>query len=221
MSGKTRVKPARARAHETRRKAARRNQRIRALGTAAVVVLVAVIATALVFARGSPQPSRASGAVARSTAPRVSVDAGAIRIGKPFPAFSVTDVDGRVVTKDSLSGKPTIIWFTTSYCLPCQEGAKLVSRLDDQLGGNAFNVLVMFVDTTEGPAALRGWREKFARPDWIVALDQNDTFARAVSLRALDTKFLLNGRGVLEDVNDVQADPAYLSLLQQAVQGTG
>jgi thiol-disulfide isomerase/thioredoxin len=151
----------------------------------------------------------------------VSVDPGAIEVGKPFPDFTVADTGGHALTtKGSLSGKPTIIWFTTSYCVPCQPGAQQVAKLDDQLGGDAFNVLVVFVDPIETPPVLRNWREQFGNPDWIVALDQNNTFARAVDLRALDTKFLLDAQGELEDVNYVQVDSAYLTLLEQAIQGT-
>jgi thiol-disulfide isomerase/thioredoxin len=215
MSAKTRVKPARERARDKRRVAALRKKRFLVLGTASIVVLFAALAVSLIFGRGSSQPSEGSEAGSRSAGPHVIIDRGAIKVGKPFPEFSVTDVDGRLVTKDSLGGKPTIIWFTTSYCIPCQVGARAVARLDDQLGG-AFNVLVMFVDPSEGRAALTSWRERFGRPDWIVALDRNDTFARAVHLRALDTKFLLDAQGDLQDVNLYPVDPAYLALLQQA-----
>lgn len=218
MSAKTRGKPARQRARQARRRALRRRGRTYAIGAASVAVLFAALAVFLISKGGSSQPG-AGAKAGGSYEPQVSIGPGTIQQGKPFPAFSVASVDSGVVTKDSLGGKPTIIWFTTSYCLPCQLGAREVAKLADQLGGNAFNVLVMFVDPSERASALTNWREQFARPDWIVALDQNDTFARAVSLRVLDTKFLLNARGVLEDVNYVQADSAYVALLQKVIRG--
>ncbi|MGQ0668680.1 MAG: TlpA family protein disulfide reductase [Actinomycetota bacterium] len=217
MSAKTRIKPARERAREARRRAARGKQRRYTLGSALIVVLFAALAASFLLGRGSSQSNDGSRPSSGSSGPQVTVDPGAIRAGRPFPGFSVTDVDGRVVTMDSLSGKPTIIWFTTSYCIPCQIGAQEVARLDDQLGGDAFNVLVMFVDTAESPAALLGWREDFANPDWIVALDSGNTFAEAVQLRVLDTKLLLSDRGVLEDVDVNVADASYLALVRQAV----
>jgi thiol-disulfide isomerase/thioredoxin len=216
MSAKTRVRPARERARDERRVAALRKKRLLVLGTASIGVLFAALAVSLIFGRGGSQPGEGSEAGSRSAGPRVIIDRGAIEVGKPFPAFSFTDIDGRLVTKDSLSGKPTFIWFTTSYCIPCQQGAASVARLDDRLGGDAFNVVVVFVDPSEGRAALTSWRERFGRSDWLVALDPNDTFARAVHLRALDTKFLLDAQGDLQDVNLYPVDPAYLALLQQA-----
>lgn len=53
--------------------------------------------------------------------------------GNIFPAFSVIDIDGASITNETLKGKPAIIWFTTSWCVPCQIGARDVSRLDNEL----------------------------------------------------------------------------------------
>lgn len=221
MSAKTRAKPARERARQARRRLVRKRGRTHALGTALVVALFAALAAPLIFSRGSSRSEDAPAGRLQPVGAAVSIDPGAIKIGKPFPGFSVADAGGRVLTtKGSLSGKPTIIWFTTSYCVPCQVGAAPVARLDDQLGGKAFNVLMVFVDPSEQPSALESWREQFGNPDWIVTLDRGNTFARAVELRALDTKMLLDPSGVLEDVNLYPVDTAYLTLLEQAIQGT-
>jgi thiol-disulfide isomerase/thioredoxin len=183
-------------------------------GSAAVAAFVGVVFAALLLLReGGPD----AGAGAARAAVRIGP--GAVRVGEPFPAFAVTDVDGRVVTSDSLRGAPAILWFTTSYCVPCQVGAREVAALDDRLGGDAFRVVVLFVDPAEGPAALTGWRERFGRPDWTVALDRDGAFARAVDLRALDTKLLLDARGVLRDVDVYPVDAAYLDLLRRTVRG--
>lgn len=217
MGAKTHVKPALERAREARRRTARGKHRRYTVGSALIVALFAALAASVLLGKGSSQPNERSQGGNGSTEPHVTIESGAVRVGRPFPGFSVTDVDGRVVTRDSLGETPMIIWFTTSYCIPCQIGAQQVARLDDQLGGDAFNVLVMFVDTTESPAALLGWREDFANPDWIVALDSGNTFAKAVQLRVLDTKLLLSDRGLLENVDVNVADATYLALVRQAV----
>lgn len=152
-----------------------------------------------------------------STEPLASVAEAAVKVGGLFPDFRVTDVDGRIVTRDSLGGKPSIIWFTTSYCVPCQIGARVVAGLDDELGGNAFNVLVLFVDPGESSADLVSWRDQFANPDWIVAFDPNLTLAKEVQLRFLDTKILLDENGIITNIDVNIADQGYLALLRQAV----
>jgi hypothetical protein len=126
-------------------------------------------------------------------------------------------VSGEKLTNQSLEGRPAIVWFTTSYCVPCQVGATLVADLDDDLGGDAFDVLVVFVDPREPTSVLKSWRREFANNDWLVALDSDQELTNAVALRFLDTKFLLDQDGAVEDIDVEQADRDYLDLLRQEV----
>lgn len=155
----------------------------------------------------------------RSPEKLASVEQAALRPGAVFPAFSVTEVDARQITPASLRNRPSIVWFTTTYCVPCQIGAKRVAELDDDLGGKAFDVLVVFVDTSESPSELQRWRQQFARPDWMVAPDTD--LARKVELRFLDTKYLLDRQGVIRNVDVNIADEKYLALIRQAVGQAG
>jgi len=141
--------------------------------------------------------------------------------GTPFPQFSLIDVDGIAATPASLSGKPSIVWFTTSWCVPCQIGAKVVAELDAELGGDAFNVVVIFVDPRENDDDLRRWKAKFAAADWQVAFDdQSDPLATKIGLKYLDSKYLLDANGILLDQDFRIADDAYLEIIRRAVEGS-
>lgn len=157
--------------------------------------------------------------VNRSPEPLASVDQPAVEVGEPLPAFEVTDAEGRLVTTESLQGRPSIVWFTTTYCVPCQVGAVRVAKLDDELGGEAFDVLVLFVDPQEQPPDLLSWRAEFAREDWRVALDT--ALAQEVEMRFLDTKILLDATGVIQNIDVNIADERYLSLIRREVQEAG
>jgi len=141
-----------------------------------------------------------------------------VEAGNLFPDFRVTEAGGRIVTRDSLRGKPAIVWFTTTYCVPCQIGAQRVAALDDELGGGAFNVLVLFVDPREPVSDLVSWRSRFANEDWLVALDADLALTQQMELRFLDTKFLLDPEGAIEDVDVNIADNEYLSRIKEAVE---
>jgi len=141
-----------------------------------------------------------------------------LNVGVSFPDFSVTDVDSKLVTKDSLKRKPAIIWFTTSWCVPCQIGAKEVSRLDNEMGGKAFEVLVIFVDPSENDNDLRNWRKNFANEDWLVAFDNDPTkLATKVSLKFLDSKFLLDKNGSIKNIDLQTANDSYLDIIRKII----
>lgn len=141
-----------------------------------------------------------------------------LSVGAPFPDFNVKDIDSKAITRDSLKGKPAIIWFTTSWCVPCQIGAKEVSRLDNELGGKVFEVLVVFVDPKENNNDLRNWRKNFANDDWMVAFDNDLTnLAKRVNLKFLDSKFLLDKDGIIKNIDFQIADENYLNVIKQIV----
>jgi thiol-disulfide isomerase/thioredoxin len=141
--------------------------------------------------------------------------------GQPFPRFYLTDIDGLEASSDSIAGKPSLIWFTTSWCVPCQIGAKRVAKLDAELGGNAFDIVVVFVDRDEDDEDLRKWKEKFAAPDWQVAFDdQSDLLSARIGLKYLDSKYLLNRNGVLLNQDFQIANDKYLALIRRLVEET-
>ena len=187
-----------------------------------IIVTVVIMGIIGLFATGNikiGQPS--TGSVPQNNNSSVSQETqspAALAVGNAFPDFSLTEVDGKTISRDSLKGKPEIIWFTTSWCTPCQIGAQDVSKLDNELGGEAFNVLVVFVDPKEKDSDLILWRKRFANPDWMVAFDNELTkLATKVNLKFLDSKFLLDKNGVIQNIDFKIADENYLNIIKQVV----
>ena len=142
-----------------------------------------------------------------------------LAVGGIFPEFNLVDIDGDTFTRRSFSDKPSIIWFTTSWCVPCQIGAKEVSKLDDEFGGNAFDVFVVFVDPRENESNLRKWKQDFANEDWIIAFDsQADALAQKINLKFLDTKYLLDSNGVIQNIDLQIANEKYLNVIRGVVE---
>jgi cytochrome oxidase Cu insertion factor (SCO1/SenC/PrrC family) len=141
--------------------------------------------------------------------------------GKVFPSFNLTDVDGASVSLSTLAGKPAIVWFTTGWCVPCQIGAKEVAKLDAELGGDAFDVIVVFVDPREDAQDLRDWKQNFAAPDWQVAFDDaSRPLSTKIGLQFLDSKYLLDANGVLLNQDFRIADDTYLATIRRIVEGS-
>ena len=94
-----------------------------------------------------------------------------LNVGQIAPDFSLQDPANGVISKNTFQGKPLFIFFTATYCVPCQIGAQNLARYDDETGGNKFNVLIVFVDESETNSQFLAWKNSFGRSDWYVAVD--------------------------------------------------
>lgn len=143
-----------------------------------------------------------------------------VLIGATSPDFQLTDISGKNFRKSDLLGKPVILWFTASYCIPCQIGAKEVKRLDDDMGvgGNTFDVVMIFIDPRETVDDLRWWKENFGNPDWYIAFG-NEQIIADYKIRYLDTQYLLDKSGVIKNVaNSNVGYERYKNLIQPLLQ---
>lgn len=139
-------------------------------------------------------------------------------VGSIAPDFYLTDIDGRPTSNDILKDKPAILWFTASYCVPCQIGAKEVKKLDEDLGDSKFNVVMVFIDPREKEQDLRSWKENFASTDWVIAFG-NEKIINDYQIHYLDTQYLLDGNGVIRNVANSNVGYAgYKTKLQPLLQ---
>jgi hypothetical protein len=183
-----------------------RRSRVRVAVAMSCAVAVALAVVAIVFSIGS----RGGGAQASTGASDV-IDAS---VGKTFPNFPMTGLDGKQITKESLSGKKSIVWFTDPTCVPDQLGAVKMRQLEESVGGEPLNVVAVFADTRQLPSTLTSWRDTYGRPDWRVALDAHNTLANNVPL---STRFLLDDHGKILNVTSIPVDENYLDLLREKV----
>lgn len=139
-------------------------------------------------------------------------------IGDISPEFQLTDIGGKNFSKSDFREKPVIVWFTASYCVPCQIGAKEVKRLDNDMGGNAFDVAMIFIDPRETVADLRRWKENFGNADWYIAFG-NEQIIADYKIRYLDTQYLLDKNGIIKNIaNSNVGYERYKDLIQPLLQ---
>jgi cytochrome c biogenesis protein CcmG/thiol:disulfide interchange protein DsbE len=76
---------------------------------------------------------------------------GPVQVGKPAPAFTLKDVDGRQVSLAQLKGKPVLINFWATWCTPCRDELPLIR--DAYLGHRDEGLTVVAIDFGDESAA--------------------------------------------------------------------
>lgn len=191
---------------------ARARRRRTVIAAVAAVVLVAV--AALAVQRSTP------GADTLGVASGTTQGAGdgPASVGEPFTDFRLVTADGAQVTPAKLAGNDTVLWFTTTYCVPCQVGAVKYRALARELGDQAPTMLFVFLDPQEPATALKEFRSKYGLPEWVMALD-TDQLAQRAGVQVLDTKIFVDEAGVVRDIDTAPVDDAYLADVRRLATG--
>ncbi len=155
------------------------------IGIGFLVFIVAIAAVSL---------SNTSDDVQLSTAPD-QLGIQELDEGNSAPDFSLIDPEKGSISKQSFEGKPLFVFFTSTWCTPCQIGAQNLAKFDDEKGGDAFNVLIVFVDEKESDPQFIQWRDNYGNDDWYVAkgLDMASTY----KVQYLDTKYVFDKDGII------------------------
>lgn len=189
---------------KTQRARVRRKRTLIAMACTAVVVAVfAVVAVAMHDTTTAPS-SAADDATGQAPG----------TVGTEFPDFTLTSAGGEQITRASLAGMKTLVWFTDSSC-PDADGIARTAALDDQLGRHGFRVLAVLVNLRQPSPLASEWRDAFGRPDWLVTADEQGALSTAVKLPAVETKFLLDEHGTVLNVSTDLITDQYLALLRE------
>jgi cytochrome c-type biogenesis protein len=109
---------------------------------------------------------------------------GSVQVGKPAPGFTLKDVDGNEVTMAQLKGKPILISFWATWCVPCRQELPLIR--DEYLAHKAEGLSVVAIDYgNESAATVRSfWKALNLQPAPILDPDGKASDAYGVALNS-------------------------------------
>jgi thiol-disulfide isomerase/thioredoxin len=121
------------------------------------------------------------------------------------PPFSLTTLDGRKISMDSLAGKVVLIDFWATWCGPCREALPHIRKIADKFAGQPFVILSVSLDSDQDK-----WKD-FVGKNGMTWMQYRDggfdgRIAKQFAVNAIPATFTIDADGVLEDQHVGDAD---------------
>jgi cytochrome c biogenesis protein CcmG/thiol:disulfide interchange protein DsbE len=116
-------------------------------------------------------------------------------IGKPMPAFAGTTLDGDAFSSGDLAGKPAIVNFWASYCIPsCVDEHPVLLDLAARHGDELQMVGVLVSDTPDGA---RDFLARYGEVSWPSMLNTDGQISIDYGVTGPPETFFVDARGIV------------------------
>jgi thiol-disulfide isomerase/thioredoxin len=168
-----------------------------AVAAAAVVVIVGVV----LAVHAASRPGSASGSGASGTAALPAV-------GQQAPGGTFTTVSGKTVSVTSMRGKPTLLWFVSTWCSSCEAGTATMAQNVSKLAADGVRVVEveLYQDLGQSGPSITDFGKtlagaNYASPDWTWGISSAALTRTYDPANYLDVYYLLNAEGTITYVN--------------------
>lgn len=129
---------------------------------------------------------------------------GLIRIGgsplinQPAPDFELTTFEGSTVRLADYRGRPVIVNFWASWCIPCREEFPLLRQVRARHAVDGLEVIGIVHN--DGPAAAQAFADSYLA-DWPLLLDPANSAWNAYGGQLVPVTFYIDRQGIVRAVS--------------------
>lgn len=118
-------------------------------------------------------------------------------VGKAAPPFALTRLsDGETVTLESLRGKPVILNFWATWCLPCRQEHPILVRAAKDLGDKVQFVGIVYQDKNE---AVNAWLDTYGGRGYPTLIDAGTKTGIAYGVYGVPETYFIDRDGIIRD----------------------
>jgi thiol-disulfide isomerase/thioredoxin len=147
--------------------------------------------------RGAPAVLALGGIILLGAAVSCAPAAPVARLGGPAPAFALPGLDGRTVRLADFQGRPVVINFWATWCVPCREEMPLLQEAYERYRERG--LVVIAVDIEEPEAVMRRWVEQGGFTLTFVR-DPDGSEVKRYNVTSAPTTYFVGPDGVIRDL---------------------
>lgn len=119
-------------------------------------------------------------------------------LDQPAPEFALESLDGGTVSLADYRGRPVIVNFWASWCVPCRDEFPLLRDARQRHAAEGLEILGIVHD--DGPDAARDFAEEHGG-DWPLLMDPDDEAWQAYGGVFLPITYFIDRQGVVRAVS--------------------
>lgn len=183
------------------------------------VVAIAAVVTGIVFVqllreRNAGTSTGASPGGEYSSLSLGSTGDGGPKIGEQAPGFQLLDPAGKVIRLVDFRGRPVLINFWASWCVPCKKETPDLVALQDEWGDAA---QILGINYYEAADTAQSFVDDYSI-NYPTPLDSYGEVTGSYKLRGLPETFFLDGEGVIRDHRIGQLQPDIATCIVAGIQ---
>ena len=137
-------------------------------------------------------------------------------IGQPAPSWTLTTLDGATLGTDDLAGRPYLVNFWASWCIPaCVDEHPVLASAHETHGGDLAVVGVLYQDA---PADAEGFLARYGYAGYANLVDPGGRLAIEFGVTGPPESFFVDADGI---VRDKQFGPLTDALMAQRLASIG